>query len=372
MQEANQRKDEFLAMLAHELRNPLAPIRNAVHVLRLAGPADAQAQWARDVIQRQLQHLTRLVDDLLDVSRITQGKVTLHKEKVELAVVVARAVETIRPLLESRRLQLSISIPSEPIRLQADPTRLAQVVANVLNNATKYTEEGGCIWISAARAGEQVVLRVRDTGVGIPADVLPHIFDLFTQSARSLDRSEGGLGIGLTLVRNLVEMHGGKVEAFSAGSGHGSEFVVHLPALPEELPTEVKAAVANKNAPGASLRILVVDDNLDSAETLALLLKFSGHDVRTANDGETALETAYAFKPQVIVLDIGLPKMDGYQVAQRLRQDPQLQKSFLIALTGYGQNEDRQRSKEAGFDYHLVKPVDPQELQSLVNSLPQQ
>jgi PAS domain S-box-containing protein len=372
MREASRRKDEFLAMLAHELRNPLAPIRNAIQVLRSLAAHDAQLEWARDVIHRQLQHLTRLVDDLLDVSRITQGKITLRKEKVELAGVVARAVETSRPLIEARRHQLSVALPSEPIWIEGDSTRLAQVIGNVLNNAAKYTEEAGRIWLSASSAGGEVVLRVRDSGVGIPADVLPRVFDLFTQADRSLDRSQGGLGIGLTLVRNLVEMHGGRVEALSAGSGHGSEFVIHLPVLVQEKRAAEIERPANldQTARSVSLRILVVDDNLDSAESLALLLQFGGHDVRMAHEGETALDTAFAFLPQVVVLDIGLPKMDGYEVARRLRQQPAMRHSFLVALTGYGQDEDRQRSKDAGFDHHLVKPVDPSELQSLLTSIP--
>jgi PAS domain S-box-containing protein len=370
LQEANRRKDEFLAMLAHELRNPLAPMRNAVQVLQSVGPPTKHLQWAREVIYRQLQHITRLVDDLLDASRITQGKITLQKQRVELAAIVARAVETSRPQIEARRHQLTVKLPAEPVWVDGDLTRLAQVVANLLNNSAKYTDEAGQIWLGGAKVGEEVVLRVRDTGVGIPANVLPHVFDLFTQADRSLDRSQGGLGIGLTLVRNLVELHGGRVEAFSAGVAQGSEFVVYIPALANASDAVVpSAAIVPPTGRTATLRILVVDDNADAAETLALLLQFGGHDVRTSHEGETALETACAFRPQVIVLDIGLPKMDGYEVARRLRQDPEMNKMFLIALTGYGQDEDRQRSKDAGFDHHLVKPVDPAELQSVVNSI---
>jgi PAS domain S-box-containing protein len=370
MQLANQRKDEFLAMLAHELRNPLAPIRNAVELLRLKGPSDPQFQAQREVIHRQLQQLTRLVDDLLDVSRITQGKITLRKEKVELVNILARAVETSRPLIEARHQQFTVTMPPDSLRVEGDGTRLAQVVSNLLNNAAKYTEKGGHIWLNAGLEGEQIVIRVKDTGVGIPTEVLPRVFDLFTQADRSLDRSEGGLGIGLTLVRSLIEMHGGRVEAFSAGPGHGSEFIIHLPALPVELRTSAKSTRSiDMNTSSAPLRILVVDDNQDSAETLALLLTFSGHDVRVAHEGDTALETAGAFLPQVIILDIGLPRMDGYEVARRLRMRPQSKNCFLIALTGYGQDEDRQRSKEAGFDHHMVKPVDPVELQSLIQDV---
>jgi two-component system CheB/CheR fusion protein len=372
LQEANRKKDEFLAMLAHELRNPLAPIRNAIQVLRLKGSPepDPDLRGARDVIHRQLQHLTRLVDDLLDASRITQGKITLQKEPVELERIVNRAVETSLPLIEEGRHQLTVSLPPQPVHLMGDPTRLSQVLSNLLNNAAKYTDAGGRIWLSAIREKDEAVVRVRDSGVGIPVEELPRVFDLFTQAYRSLDRSQGGLGIGLTLVRNLVEMHGGRVEAQSEGPGKGSEFIVRLPALPGE-PQALEVALDSRQhrAPGTTLRVLVVDDNFDSAETLTFLLKFEGHDVRTAHAGDTALEEASVFLPHVVVLDIGLPKLNGYEVARRLREQPETKKSFLIALTGYGQEEDRQRSIAAGFDYHLVKPVDPDNLQSLISSL---
>jgi CheY-like chemotaxis protein len=257
------------------------------------------------------------------------------------------------------------------VRLIGDPTRLSQVFSNLLNNAAKYTERGGNIWLNATQEADQAVVRVRDSGVGIPGDELSRVFELFSQADRSLDRAQGGLGIGLTLVRNLVEMHGGRVQAKSEGPGKGSEFTVYLPALPREsrdleVPTESKQAAVS----GTALRVLVVDDNLDSADTLALLLKFAGHDVRTAHEGDTALEEAGVFLPHVVVLDIGLPKMNGYEVARRLRKQPEMKNSFLIALTGYGQDEDRLRSKDAGFDHHLVKPVDPDKLQSLISSLP--
>jgi two-component system CheB/CheR fusion protein len=370
LQEASRKKDEFLAMLSHELRNPLAPMRNAIEVLRLKGPPDPFLQSARDVIDRQLRHLTRLVDDLLDASRITQGKITLQKEKLELASIINRAVETSLPLIEERGQQLIVSVPPQPVLLSGDPTRLSQVLSNLLNNAVKYTEEGGRIWVSAKREGEEAVVRVRDSGVGIPEEVLPHVFDLFTQADRSLDRSQGGLGIGLTLVRNLVEMHGGRVQAKSGGPGKGSEFTVYLPALPSQSKAaEVPQASKQRSASCAGLRVLVVDDNVDSADTLAFILKLSGHDVRTAYAGDTALEEAGSFVPQVVVLDIGLPRMSGYEVARRLREQPEMKASFLIALTGYGQDEDRQRTMSAGFDHHLIKPVDPEKLQFLINSL---
>ncbi len=372
MQEANRRKDEFLAMLAHELRNPLAPIRNAAHVLRMTGGAvsPAQLQWARDVIDRQIQHLTRLVDDLLDVSRITQGKVTLRKETADLATIVARAVETSRPLIDERRHHFTLSLPAESLLVEGDATRLSQVVSNLLNNAAKYTEEGGQITLTASRLENEAVLKVRDTGIGIPSEALPHIFDLFTQADRSLDRSQGGLGIGLTLVRSLVEMHGGRVQVSSSGPGHGSEFVVYLPALPpqQRSASGTKHGLHQTSSP-ASFRILVVDDNLDAAESLALILELSGHTVQMAHEGVTALEAAHSFQPQVILLDIGLPQMDGYEVARRLREQPDANKLFLIAVTGYGQDQDRERSKLAGFDRHLVKPIDPSALQSMLASL---
>jgi PAS domain S-box-containing protein len=371
LKEADRRKDEFLAMLAHELRNPLAPIRNAVQALRRFGSPDPQLQWVRDVIDRQAEHLARLVDDLLDVSRITQGKIALRKERLELMAVIARALETSRPNIDARKHHLNVSLPQEPIRLEGDLIRLAQVVSNLLNNAAKFTEEGGQIWLTAESREGEIVLRVRDNGVGIPADLLPRIFDLFTQADRSLDRSQGGLGIGLSLVRSIVEMHGGRVEAASAGLGRGSEFTVLLPLLTEaDAQTGSEPATrAGSAATPRRYRILVVDDNVDSAESMALLLKFSGHEVQMAHNGPSAIETALLFLPQVLLLDIGLPGMNGYEVARRLRERPEMQNAALLALTGYGQEEDRRRSKEAGFDHHLVKPVDPKLLETLIGSL---
>ncbi|HEY7914218.1 MAG TPA: ATP-binding protein [Blastocatellia bacterium] len=369
LQEADRRKDEFLAMLAHELRNPLAPIRNAAQVMRKMDTPDPQLHWARDVIDRQVEDLTHLVDDLLDVSRITQGKVTLKKERVDLESVVARAVETSRPLIDARKHEFAITLPPEPVQLEGDLTRLGQVVSNLLNNAAKYTEEGGKIWLAAERAGDELVLRVRDTGIGIPAETLPHVFDLFSQADRSLDRSQGGLGIGLTLVRSLVEMHGGKVEASSDGPGHGSQFVVRLPALPEYA-QEARFAPSSDGAPvkSATCRILVVDDNVDSAESLVLLLRLYGHEVLMAHDGPETIEAARSFNPQIVLLDIGLPGMSGYEVAAALRAEHGATRLLLVALTGYGREEDRRRALESGFDYHIVKPIDPDILQSLISS----
>jgi two-component system CheB/CheR fusion protein len=369
LRDADRRKDEFLAMLAHELRNPLAPIRNAVQLLRRLGPSEPEIQWTREVIDRQVEHLVRLVDDLLDVSRITQGKITLKKEKVDLITIIGRALETSRPLIDSRKHRLTVSLPEQPLRLEGDTTRLTQVVSNLLNNAAKFTPEGGQIWLVAEAQNGQVVLRIRDTGMGIPEDLLPHVFDLFRQADRSLDRSQGGLGVGLTLVRSLLEMHGGTVEAYSDGPGRGSEFVVRLPAFAEPgEAVEDASAVESHMGNSACCRVLVVDDNSDSAESIALLLELNGHDVRMAHDGPAALEIARSFHPQVVVLDIGLPGMDGYEVAKRLRSEAPMQNVILIALTGYGQSEDRQRSIAAGFNHHLVKPVDPEVLQTLIAS----
>ena len=366
LREEARRKDEFLAMLAHELRNPLAPIRNSAQVLRLLGQADPNLQRASDMIERQVAHLARMVDDLLDVSRITRGKVQLQKEPVELAPVLARAVETTRPLLDARRQELTVTLPPDPVVVEGDTTRLAQVVSNLLNNAAKYSEEGGHIRLTLERGLAQAVIRVRDHGLGIPADLLPRVFDLFTQGDRSLARSEGGLGIGLTLVKNLVEMHGGTVEAFSEGPGRGSEFVVLLPRLERGRGRRPGREAEPARVPTASRRVLVVDDNPDAAESLALLLRVEGHEVRTAHDGPAALKAATEFQPEVIFLDIGLPRVSGYEVARQLREQLGLKKVLLVAVTGYGQEEDRRRSREAGFDAHLTKPADPAALHELL------
>jgi PAS domain S-box-containing protein len=365
---ADRRKDEFLAMLAHELRNPLAPIRNAAQVIRLVGTADPNVQRATELVERQVQHMTRLVDDLLDVSRITSGKIKLQKEPVELAAVVGRAVETARPLIEARRHELAVTLPREAVPLEADPTRLAQVIANLLTNAAKYTEEGGHVRLTVEREGGTAVVRVRDDGVGIPSEMLSSVFTLFTQVDRTLARSEGGLGIGLTLVKSLTELHGGTVEARSEGPGTGSEFIVRLPvARTPQAPDAGPADPAGAGRPPPR-RVLVVDDNVDAAESLAMLLRVGRHDVRTAHDGATALQLAGAFRPEVVLLDIGLPRMDGYQVARRLREQEGMGGAVLVALTGYGQDEDRRRSQEAGFDRHLVKPADPTALNDILAS----
>jgi PAS domain S-box-containing protein len=353
----HRRKDEFLAMLSHELRNPLAPIANAVHLLRLQQNEDPLQQQARGIIERQLTQLTRLVDDLLEVSRITTGRVQLRQDRIVVSGVVERAVETASPLMDQRRHELTVSLPPQPIWLYADAARLEQVVVNLLTNAAKYTDAGGHIWLTVEQQGDECVLRVRDTGVGIAPELLPRIFELFTQAERSLDRSQGGLGIGLALVQRLVELHRGRVEAYSV-LGHGSEFVVRLPVAPTPAPPPPPAAAETTEPAGPSLRILVIDDNVDSAESLALLLRASRHNVRTAHDGPTGLEAALDYRPNVVLLDIGLPRMDGYDVAKKMRQQSVLKNVVLVAMTGYGQESDRQRSREAGFDHHLVKPAD--------------
>jgi signal transduction histidine kinase/ActR/RegA family two-component response regulator len=370
LRESDQRKDQFLAMLAHELRNPLAPIRNAVEILRRARPDEASLAWARDLIERQVKHLARLTDDLLDVSRITRGKVRLLKEAVNTSNIVVRAVEANQPFIDARGHQLITTLPSEPLFIEADATRMAQVLGNLLNNAAKYTPSGGKIWLSVARDGSEAVFRVKDNGAGIRPEMLTRIFEIFVQGDSSLDRTQEGLGLGLTLVRNLVEMHRGTVTASSPGLGQGSEFIVRLPLCPAS-PSIVSIQRVPATAEAGTRRVLVVDDNRDAAESLAQLLKLKGHEVRAVFDGPSALDAARTYQPDVILLDIGLPRMDGYEVARRLRDQPECCKTCLVALTGYGREEDRRRSEQAGFDFHLVKPVEPAELHDmLVHSSP--
>ena len=368
LKEADRLKDEFLAMLAHELRNPLAPVRNALQIMKMPGTNSAMIGQARDMAERQVQHMARLLDDLLDVSRISRGKIELRKEVLDLTAAVNRSAEAVRPLFEERQHELIVSLPPASLRVEADPTRLEQVVTNLLNNAAKYTDPGGKVWVTAQHAGSEVVLRVRDTGIGIAPDMLPKVFDLFVQAERRLDRSQGGVGIGLTLVKKLVEMHGGRVEASSAGPGRGSEFVVRLPAA-DDPRAEGQAAARSRSAvppPLPCRRVLVVDDNMDAADSLALLLRLSGQEVRVAHDGPTALLAAQAFRPELVLLDLGMPGMDGYEVARRLRQQPESRTALVVALTGWGQDSDRRRSAEAGFDQHLVKPVEPSDLEKLL------
>jgi PAS domain S-box-containing protein len=366
---ADRRKDEFLATLAHELRNPLAPICNSLQILKLPGVDAAEAEQLREMIERQVQHLVRLVDDLLDVSRVMRGKIDLRKESAELEAIVTRAVETAQPLIEVQKHGLEIDLPAEPLTLDADPVRLAQVVSNLLTNAAKYTEANGRIWLTAERANGKAVLKVRDTGIGIAPDMLPHVFDLFVQADHASTKAQGGLGIGLTLVKNLVEMHGGTVEAHSDGLGKGCEFIVRLPLMGRERqPLNDKGNVELKQGPAHSSghRLLVVDDNKDAAVSLAMLLKLQGHEVRVAHSGSSALQMAKDYAPDLVFLDIGMPGMDGYEVARRMRQMPSLEKVVLAALTGWGQEEDRRRTAEAGFNHHLVKPP---ELKVLVGVL---
>ena len=365
----NRRKDEFIAMLSHELRNPLAPILSAVHLLRLQGDDNPVREQARAVIERQAGQLGRLIDDLMEVSRIITGRINLHHERLDARGVVERAVESCRPLIDQRKHKLWVSLAPEPIWLQADAARLEQVVVNLLNNAAKYMDKGGHIWLNIQQEGNEAVLRVRDKGAGIAADLLPLIFDLFTQADRTMDRSQGGLGIGLTVVQRLVEMHLGTVEASSPGFGEGSEFIVRLPVLLSPAGQQDSSAIVKDTKSAQIWRMLVVDDNADSADISALLLQALGHEVRVAYSGPTALDTAAEYQPDFVLLDIGLPGMDGYEVARRLRRHPQLGDVWLIAMTGYGQDSDRRRSQEAGIDHHLVKPVDPDKLADLLACL---
>lgn len=369
MQEANRRKDEFLAMLAHELRNPLAPIQNAVVILKHLGFNDDNLIYASDIIERQTHHLSHLVDDLLDVSRITLGKVTLQKQPLEIASIITRAVETSRPSIDSRRHHLTLALPPKGVRVEADPTRLAQVIGNLLTNASKYMDEGGQIFLTTEQQDGQVIIRVRDTGIGISNELLPQVFDLFIQGDRSLARSEGGLGIGLTLVRRLVELHNGTVAVTSDGLGQGSEFIVQLPALAQsETSDERESKLEMEFRSINSRRILIVEDNKDGADTLAMLLRMMGHEVSVAYSGVEGIRMAETLPLDVILLDIGLPGMNGYEVASQLRKLPGFRDTVFIAMTGYGQDEDRQRSLAAGFNHHLVKPVDPTVLKRLLES----
>ena len=364
---ADRRKDEFLAMLAHELRNPLAPIRNAVQLLKTQEITDSQLVWSCDVIDRQLAHMVRLLDDLMDVARIMQGKIRLEIEHFGLADIVKNAIETSRPLIESRGQELIISQTTTPQWIEGDRIRLSQVLSNLLNNAAKYTGEGGKITLSVMQEDSDAVIEVRDTGIGIPPDILPRIFDLFTQAKHSLDQSQGGLGIGLTLVRKLVEIHGGTIKAASGGIGQGSSFTIRLPTLAVESPT-TESQLSESALPMTKFRILVVDDYADAAESLEMLLQMEGHQVETADCGRKAIERAQVFRPQVVLVDIGLPDMDGYEVAKRLRELPETRDSILVALTGHGQAENCKRSQSAGFNHYLLKPLDFEKLSALLTS----
>ena len=368
LREADRRKDEFLAMLAHELRNPLAPIRNAVEILKQEDPA--MRERARLLIGRQVTHLARLVDDLLEVSRITQGKVTLQRKPVRLADVIEAAIDTAAPFIEAHGHALETRLDGGDPWVEIDPVRMAQVIGNLLHNAAKFTPPGGRIRLSTAQQADGVEITVEDDGVGMGPEVLPTVFDLFSQGSQSLDRAQGGLGIGLSLVKGLVEMHGGKVTAHSEGAGKGSSFRVWLPA---SLVSERRAAMARPAQAAASSRrarrVLVVEDNTDAAVAMQMLLEGMGHAVTVVNDGADALRIAVETRPDVILLDIGLPGMDGYELARRLRDAPETHEAHLVAVTGYGQQKDRQRSADAGFDMHLVKPVDPAQLREVVGEV---
>jgi CheY-like chemotaxis protein/two-component sensor histidine kinase len=370
LRDADRRKDEFLATLAHELRNPLAPIRNSLQILKMPRLDPATVREARDMMERQVQSLVRLVDDLLDVARVMRDKIELRREPVEIATIVARAVETVHSLIEVQGHRLDVSVPQESLLVDADPVRLAQVLSNLLTNSAKYTEPNGQIWLSAVREGAEVVLRVRDNGIGIAPDLLPHVFELFVQADHAFTKSQGGLGIGLTLVKNLTQLHGGTVEARSAGLGKGSEFSVHLPLiLSNRAESPAKHDEVRYETPSSGHRLLIVDENKDAAVSLATLLRLQGHDVRVAHDGASALTLASSFLPHMIFLDIGMPDMDGYEVARTMRERPGLENVVLAALTGWGQEEDRRRTAAAGFDHHLVKPPEPAALERLLETL---
>ena len=369
LRESDRRKDEFLATLAHELRNPLAPVRNAVQVIRMKSPETPELQWANDVIDRQVEAMTRLIDDLMDVSRISRGRLELKRERVTLAQVVEAAVESTRPFVEQQGHELTVTIPPRPVVLDADPTRLAQVFLNLLNNAAKFTPRGGRIELTAERQGSDVVVSVKDTGIGIPATHLTSVFEMFSQVEGALSRSQGGLGIGLCLVKRLVEMHEGRVEVRSEGPGRGSEFLVRLPVAPELLPTPQPGDDGDRVAPTPAFRILVVDDNRDTASSLSMLLEILGNTVFTAYDGAEAVDAAGRHRPDVVLLDIGLPTMNGFDAARAIRREPWGRKMVLVAVTGWGQPEDKKKAAEAGFDHHLVKPVDPKALLKLLTEL---
>jgi signal transduction histidine kinase/ActR/RegA family two-component response regulator len=368
-EEADHRKDEFLAMLSHELRNPLAPLRNAVQIMRQSAGGDPAAGKLCEMMERQLAYMVRLVDDLLEVSRITRGNIELRRQHVQLAEILAAAIETSRPLIEAGRHALTVSLPGGSLRLLADATRLSQVFANLLNNAAKYTDEGGRIMLKAMAEGDAVIVSVRDTGLGIPEQDLPRVFDMFAQVDGARGRAQGGLGIGLTLVRSLVGMHGGSVSAASDGPGKGSQFTVRLPLALETAPAMDEPARPVTAIVETAQRILIVDDNKDAADTLGILLRMLGAEVAVAHDGAAALAALPVHRPAVVFLDIGMPGMDGYEVARRIRQRPDSHDTTLIALSGWGQDRDRRESEAAGFDYHLTKPAEFAALRDVLQSV---
>lgn len=367
LRDADRRKDHFLATLAHELRNPLAPLRNGLEVLKLADIRNDSVRQAQAIMDRQLGHMVRLIDDLLDMSRISQGKIVLQTRPISLVDIVSSAIETSRPTIERHGHNLTVQLPEETLWLEADPTRMGQVLSNLLNNASKFTPDGGSLWVSALRVGDEVELRVKDSGVGIPTSMQHQVFEVFTQVDRAIERSEGGLGIGLSLVKGLVELHGGKVEVFSEGDGHGAEFILHLPlaSLTEPLPEETSPT----GPVSAEARILVVDDNRDSVMTLSMMLRMMGQDVREAYDGSQAFEVAGEFRPNLILMDIGMPQVDGYEACRHIRSQEWGQGIRIMALSGWGQEDDKRRAEAAGFDSHLTKPVEPEVLSALLADL---
>jgi PAS domain S-box-containing protein len=363
LREADKRKDEFLAILAHELRNPLSPIRHAVRIAQAPAAEPAQVDWSLQVIDRQVGYMARLLDDLLDVSRIGRGSLELRMERIQLASAVADAVETARPLLESKRHALTVELADEPLWLDADPVRLAEIFANLLTNAAKYTDPHGRIHLQAQRAGADVIVAIRDNGIGINPEMRPWLFEMFSQARSARERSEGGLGIGLALVQGLTRLHGGTVEVSSAGVGQGSEFTVRLPLASIESAQRAPAMPdAPRSGKGPPLRVLIADDNLDSAESLAILLQLEGHEVRLASNGREAVSLATQFGPDVALLDIGMPEMSGYEAAAQIRAQLDGQSMMLVAITGWGQEQDKQYAARAGFDHHLTKPIDLAEL----------
>ena len=366
LRDADRRKDEFLATLAHELRNPLAPVRNAAKVLRAPGADARTRELATTIIERQIQTMAGLLEDLLDVSKITRGQIILHRQRTSVASIVETSLEVARPLLDARGHQLTVHLPAEPIEVDADPMRLSQVFSNLLTNAAKYTAPGGHIELNARSEGSGVYIAVRDSGVGLEPESIARIFEIFSQVKTTLDRAEGGLGIGLALVKGLVELHGGRVSASSNGLGQGSEFGVWLPTCVTDLKAQEQEQQRTSAMQTKPRRVLVVDDNEDAAQTLGMLLEMSGHEVHLAHDGEQAVAMARALKVDIALVDIGLPKLNGYGVAQSIRGEPWGEQMVLIALTGWAQDEDKRRALAAGFNFHLTKPVDPDQVEELI------
>lgn len=369
MQEADRSKTEFLALLAHELRNPLAPLRNGLQILKLARDDRAAVEEARAMMERQVGQMVRLIDELLELSRIANGKIELQRERLDIATAITDAIESSRPLIESSGHHLTVVLPPQPTYVNADRTRLAQVFTNLLNNSARYTLRGGQIRLRAEQQGNQVIVSLKDNGIGIPPHRLSRIFDMFSATDASRENAQSGLGIGLSLVRAVVDMHGGKVEAHSAGCGAGSEFIVRLPAAPSPIKPSDMEEDENDIGSSACYRILVVDDNADSALSLTLMLKMMGHDTQMVHDGLSAIHAAESYRPDVILLDIGLPELSGYEVCRRIREQPWGKRMVIIAQTGWGQDEDRRKSKEMGFSFHLVKPIDPIVLGKLLASV---